>query len=447
MNRTVMRLAASVLIFAVLAGTAAAELKVGVATSDLNPPVGGKMAGFGDRGENVSTGVHDPLTARALVLDDGKHALAIITLDLAGLPSEAVKTIRQEVQKQAKVDLVLVLCSHTHSGPDVLGDLPSTAGGWLKGAVQRIVETAVRASHARVKATYGVAKGEANEGHNRRKVNPDGSVTMLWRNENREPTSPVDHQVGVIHFRTHDGKPLATLVNFTCHPVVLGPKNLLYSADYPGAMRKVVEQSIGGTCLFANGACGDINPFMDKSDPAEGAFEEMEKMGQTIGREVVRVAQQIQMHDPGEAGLTVHSEVIPLDARWNFKDPEVIAPLEKVYGKLLVQAYLSRIKLPMPGDLATVTLGKDLAIVGVPGEFFVEHGLSLKSRSAIPNTFLFGYCNGFLGYFPTINAAWQGGYGASEGTLVEVGAGEKLINRALVNLYYQTGRLERVPKF
>jgi hypothetical protein len=124
-----------------------------------------------------------------------------------------------------------------------------------------------------------------------------------------------------------------------------------------------------------------------------------------------------------------------------------MAALEKQYGKLLVQAYLSRFKLAMSGELATVTLGNDLAIVGVPGEFFVEHGLSLKDRCVIPNTFLFGYCNGLLGYFPTINAAWQGGYGAGEATVVEVGAGEHFIDRALVNLYYQTGRLQRIPKF
>ena len=153
------------------------------------------------------------------------------------------------------------------------------------------------------------------------------------------------------------------------------------------------------------------------------------------------------MHEPGEGDLTLHSEIIPLELRWNVKDPEVIAALEKQYGKLLVHMYLGRFKSSMSGELTTVTLGKDLAIVGVPGEFFVEHGLSLKARSVIPNTFLFGYCNGSLAYFPTINAAWQGGYGGSEATIVEVGAGEKFINRALVNLYYQTGRLHRIPQF
>jgi neutral/alkaline ceramidase-like enzyme len=447
MQRVIVTIGTIVLLTTVLLGPAAAELKVGVARADITPPIGGKMAGYSARGNNLSTGVHDPLSAQVLVVDDQKHSLALVALDLIGLPSEALQAVRDKIKQRTQADLVLIVCSHTHSGPDGSPSFPSQEKPWLADAIERIVEAAVRASDARVPATYAVAKGEAREGHNRRKVNPDGSATMFWRNEKREPTSPVDYEVGVIHFRGLDGKPLATLVNFTCHPVVLGPENLLISADYPGVMRSVVEKNVGGTCLFANGACGDINPFMDKSDPAEGAYEEMEKMGRAIGEEVVRVVRDMKMHEPGEGKLTLHSQVVPIEPRWDFRNPEVTAALEKRYGKSLVQAYLSRFKLPMSAELTTVTLGDDLAIVGLPGEFFVEHGRSLKARCVIPNTFLFGYCNGSLGYFPTINAAWQGGYGASEATMVEVGAGEKLINRALVNLYYQTGRLQPLPKF
>lgn len=447
MQREIVTTGTILLLAIVLLSPAVAELKVGVATADITPPIGGKMAGYSARGENVSTGVHDPLTARTLVVDDGQQSLALVTLDLAGLPSNAFQTVRDMIKGRTQVDLVLIVCSHTHSGPDGNLDFPSKEKPWLVDAVTRIVETAVQANDARVPATYAVAKGEAREGHNRRKVKPDRTVTMFWRNEKREPTSPVDYEVGVVRFQGLDGKPIATLVNFTCHPVVLGPGNLLISADYPGMMRSVVEESVGGTCLFANGACGDINPYMDKSDPAQGAYEHMEKMGRTIGKEVTRVVRDMKMHEPGEVNLTLQSEEIPVEPRWDFRKPEVRSALEKKYGKALVRAYLGRFKLPMSANLTTVTLGDDLAIVGLPGEFFVEHGLSLKARSAIPNTFAFGYCNGGLGYFPTINAAWEGGYGAREATVVEVGAGEKLIGRALVNLYYQTGRLQPIPTF
>jgi hypothetical protein len=272
MQRGIIAIGTALLLTGVLLSPAFAGLKVGVATADITPPIGGKMGGYGARGDNVSQGVHDPLTARALVIDDQKHSLAIVMLDLVGFPDDAIKAVREKIKQRTQVDLVMVMCSHTHSGPDGSPDFPSKEKPWLAGAIERIVEAAVQASNARVPASYGVAKGEAREGHNRRKVGPDGKATMFWRNETREPTAPLDYQVGVIDFRGPDGKPLATLVNFACHPVVLGPENLLISADYPGVMRSVVEKNIGGTCMFAQGACGDINPFMDKTDPAKGAY-------------------------------------------------------------------------------------------------------------------------------------------------------------------------------
>ena len=201
MQRVLIVIGTVLLLTVVLFSPASAGLKVGVATADITPPIGGKMAGYGARGSAVSQGVHDPLTARALVLDDQKHSLALVTLDLAGFPDEATKTVREKIKQRTHVDLVMVMCSHTHSGPESSPNFPSKEKPWLADAIDRIVEAAVQANDARAPATYGVAKGEAREGHNRRKVNPDGTVTMFWRNEKREPTAPLDYQVGVIHFR------------------------------------------------------------------------------------------------------------------------------------------------------------------------------------------------------------------------------------------------------
>ena len=439
--------AALVLALLAFMAPAQAELRAGVATADITPPIGGEMAGYSARGAKVSTGVHDPLSARALVLSDGEDTLAIVTADLAGLRGDSIETVKRGIKDRANIDHLMLVCSHTHSGPTPRRDFPSKEKSWLQEAEQKIIDAVVRAKASMVPVTYGVGKGEVREGHNRRKVNPDGSVTMFWRNEERAPTAPVDYALGVIQFNKLGGQPLATLVNFTCHAVVLGPENLLISADYPGVLKALVEEAVGGTCLFANGACGDINPFMDKSDPKNGAFEEMAKMGRALAKETIRVVRSIKVHESNEVDLTVRAEIMPVKPRWDVTDTKVVEALAKKHGEAAVRSFLSRFEFPMKGELVTVTLGDDLAIVGLPGEFFVQHGLDLKARSVIPNSFAFGYCNGLLGYFPTINAAWQGGYGAREATIVEVGAGETFINRALVNLYYQTGRLREIPEF
>jgi len=439
------------LMMVTLSWSATGELLAGVATVDITPPIGGKMAGFSARGAAVSTGVHDPLMAKALVLKHADTALAIVTMDLIGTSSKSVVPIKEAIREKTGIDQVMLLASHTHSGPDDAEDFPSKDKPWVKELEAKVVSAVVEANQAVVPVRYGVGKGEAAEGHNRRKVSPDGTVEMFWRNAERVPTSPVDYMVGVIRFEKLDGAPLATVVNFACHSVVLGPENLDISADYPGVMKRTVEKELGGVCMFAQGACGDINPFMDKTPPKDGAFEEAEKMGRTLAKEVVRVSGAIRVHETGDAQLTAQTEAVPIALRWNLNDPQVVAALEAHYGALIVRPILNRLKAEwgegLTGDLVTVTLGDDLAIAGWPGEFFVQHGLDLKARCAIPNTFAFGYCNKTYAYFPTINAASQGGYGGKEATFVEVGAGEKFVNKSLVNLYYQTGRLTVIPQF
>ena len=95
----------------------------------------------------------------------------------------------------------------------------------------------------------------------------------------------------------------------------------------------------------------------------------------------------------------------------------------------------------MPAELNTVLLNGDMALVGGSGEFFCNHSNRLKERSYVPHTLFFGYCNGHNMYFPTIEAASEGGYGGDAPVSpVEVGAGERVMNQALINIYTMLGK-------
>ena len=85
------------------------------------------------------------------------------------------------------------------------------------------------------------------------------------------------------------------------------------------------------------------------------------------------------------------------------------------------------------------------ALATFPGEFFVEHQLRLRAATRMPHVFFAGYTNGELAYFPTIAAAAQGGYGGREATIVEVGAGEKLVDMAAISILEQAGWLHDAP--
>jgi hypothetical protein len=96
--------------------------------------------------------------------------------------------------------------------------------------------------------------------------------------------------------------------------------------------------------------------------------------------------------------------------------------------------------------LTTLVVGNDLALVGMPGELFVQFQIALKTQSPVPNSFLVGYTNGYYAYFPTLRDAAAGGYGGKTATYIEPGAGERLTNEALITLYKMTGQLHDVPR-
>ena len=418
-----------------MAAPAGAELRVGVAKADVTPPPGVRMYGYGARGEHVSTGVHDPLYAKAIVLTDGQRTAAWVTMDLGYADKPLTRDIRAAVSAALGFDDVFLTSSHTHSGPTFVPDFPSAANPWIQELRRKVTAAIVEAHGALQPARLGVGWGRVDLGHNRRRVRADGTVEMLWENRRGIPTSPVDKSVAVVAFDTPAGEPIATLVNLAIHPVVLGPENLEYSADYPGAMMAVVERGVGGQAMFLQGAAGDINPFWDKTSLADGAYEQMRSMGETIGAEVVRVRKELLFTDVDSIALGV--ERVQISPRWDIDDPAIRAGVRR--------DYVERFGREGEAEVKTLLIGSDLALASFPGEFFVEHGLRLKDESVVINTLFVGYSNGHLGYFPTIKAAAQGGYGAGSSTIVEVGAGELLVNRALINLAYLSGQVSRTP--
>ena len=417
------------------AAPAAAEIRVGVAKADVTPPPGVRMYGYGARGENVSTGVHDPLYAKAIVLSDGQRTAAWVTMDLGYADKPLTRDVRAAVSAALGFDDVFLTSSHTHSGPTFVPDFPSAATPWVQELRRKVIAAIVEAHGALQPARLGVGWGQVDLGHNRRRVRADGTVEMLWENRRGIPTSPVEKSVAVVAFDTPAGDPIATLVNLAIHPVVLGPENLEYSADYPGAMMAAVERGVGGQAMFLQGAAGDINPFWDKTSLADGAYEQMRSMGETIGAAVVRVRRELFFADV--ESIARGGERVQISPRWDIDDPAIRAGVRR--------DYVERFGREGEAEVKTLLIGSDLALVSFPGEFFVEHGLRLKDESVVINTLFVGYSNGHLGYFPTIKAAAQGGYGAGSSTIVEVGAGELLVNRALINLAYLSGQVSRTP--
>ena len=426
----------------------AQTLTAGVARVDITPPPGVDLWGYGNR-SGPATGTLDPLFARVLLLDDGRNAVAVVTLDLGRTFGQAqMNTIRERVRREHRITDVMFIASHTHSGPSIDEDYENGAlPEWERRALDKIAEAIGEARRRMAPARIGAGMGQTIIGHNRRLVQSDGTVKMLWRNSTGQTGGPIDPAVGVIRVDDAQGAPLAILVNYACHPVVFGPDNLRYSADYPGAMARFVEASWGGKaiCFFLQGAPGDINPMLDKTPLAENADVEMRRVGEQLGREVVRVSRAIQTEAPANPEIAILREEMQFKNRWNLE--KLKAQLTAAYGPRLTARYQRYLVDPLVAPVTTLVINREIALVGLPGEPFVGLQLSLKQRSPLPFTFLCGYTNGYIAYFPTIREAVVGGYGAdSITTRVELGAGERMVDRGLIHIYRILGMLKEKPE-
>lgn len=405
----------------------ATGLRLGSARVEITPPLGYPMEGYESR-KSGSAGVHDPLYARVVVVKSAETSIAFVACDLVGFVSEpVVKGAREKLG----IEHVLISSSHTHGGPktsiwdsyEVAGPdrtWPTPQNSWYAATEEKILRAIGEASRKLEPVTLVPALGFVYIGYNRRKMDDAGNVKMLWSNPDRKPTHPIDPRIGLLIFKDGRGNVRAVIVNYACHAVVLGPDNLQISADYPGVMCDYVEKQLGGnaTCLFVQGAAGDINPYDATLPVKEGAFEAVRKTGLAIGEKVVEAVKQASPQKGGEDRIQVKHDVLEFPHRWK---PE------------------KKVRVGMD----TILFGPNLAIVTIPGEPFVDLQLDLAAKSEVEYPFLFGYTytgdGQWADYLPTIQAAAEGGYGAGYNTFIGLGAGEALVDHAIINLYQMTG--------
>jgi len=209
---------------------AASEIKAGLARLEITPPIGYAMAGYGAR-QGISKSIHDSLFTTVLVLRTSEDSLALVTADLVTMFSPRVE---REIQRNSGIRHVLLSSSHTHSGPlpPLGGQAPEAMRVWWHETESKMIRAVTMADEQIFSARIYGGTGQAYIGHNRRRMLANGTVETFWRNAEMLPTAPVDPTVSVLRVDDSEGKLRALVVNYSCHPTVLGPDNLEISADY-----------------------------------------------------------------------------------------------------------------------------------------------------------------------------------------------------------------------
>lgn len=379
---------------------------------DITPPIGVKMAGYADR-KGPSRGIHDALKAQVLLLKLGEAASLIITFDLLGIQIDFTNKLRAALHKEIGVaeNDIMLACSHTHSGPLVfLSD-----SLFLNGKPDEILqEMIIRKVIGACKWAYSLLRpAELSLGFD------VGTGVGLNRNDPDKGLS--DQQVSVIRVDDENANPIAILYNYGCHPTVMGAGNLLLSADYPGASRKMLKDIFpSAVILFTNGAAGDVSTRFTrrKSD-----FGEVTRLGQIIATAVVRAANSARPLEPDELKSYVSTVELPLktfpakdeadrillalkeELNQLQQDSAPSGDIRKVVTKiqgaeiLMLQAEQYQGQRSLSADVQLIRLG-DIAIAGIPGEPFSKTILDIKAGVEPSKAILVGYANDYKGYFP-----------------------------------------------
>ena len=408
---------------------------VGCASVDITPPLGTPIGG-NFRSDFASRGVHMPLQANAMVIHHGDTAVALVSADLLVVTESMAADIRGEIEQQINIPCanILVAATHTHSGPATLELIEgSRASNDVIAELSRsIASAAVAANNNLGRAELSVAPfQEPRLSFNRRLRMKDGSTRMNWETLNPAdidgPLGPIDPQGFVLTVRAN-GKTLGMLVNYALHPAVLAGDNWDLGPDWPGYLREALCRHLGADApvLYFNGTQGNIN-HLDAWDTRQGRGpKEAQRIGYVLANTAWAAAHTASIPLAGPIGVAS-------DAVMLLKRPvkrEAVASAEArlaalggpalegqedgmppwFFDRELVE-HAQRQQERTLAEVQVMRLG-DSALVGLPGEFFVEYGLQLKKESPARHTLPIGLANGALGYIPTPEALGQGGYEA-----------------------------------
>jgi len=432
------------------------ELTAGLAVIDITPPIPYRMSGYFN--ERLSTGTSNPLHAKAIVLRQGDKSAAMVFCDIIGLSLDVSSRVRRQVAKQTGIPAVniLIAATHSHTGPLYFGalrkhfhDLVVTERGsdpyekvdYSSELAAKIVKVITQANSAakpiRLKAGAAEQKGLS---FNRRFHMKNGTVRFnpgVLNPDIVRTAGPIDPGVGIVFFNdVGSGSASAALVNFTLHLDTVGGTE--YAADYPFYLEQSLREKYGDefVLLFGTGTCGDINHIdVTKRERLKTDF-----IGNTLAQTVKAKAGSLET--VAEPALAVRSEIVevPLQRYGQEKVAWARESIKKVGMRELsfieqVEAY-KILALEMRNsetiglEVQVVRLSHEVAVVGLPGEVFVDLGLAIKRASPFATTLVIELCQDAPGYIPTRKAFAEGSY-ETVNSRIAPGGGEMMVKAAM----------------
>jgi len=280
-------------------------IKAGFGSVDITPPLGCGLQGYFL--PRKSEKIHDPLSANAMVVDDGNERICLVSCDLVCLNSDIVRETRKLAKEKAGIseNSIIICATHTHTGPVVGATvLPGWENSrdwkWLSSLPSYICSAIVHAANSMEETGAACLCGrEEKVSFNRRFLMKDGTVRTnpgIGNPDIVKPAGPIDPEVGIMAFGESFSRVSGLAVNFALHLDTMGGNSI--SADFPGVMRKIIRKSLGENTgiVYTSGAMGNINHINVNRDKEKKYryFEFPERIGRILGNEVLRTVARME---------------------------------------------------------------------------------------------------------------------------------------------------------
>lgn len=436
-------------------------LKAGMARVDMTPPKGLELAGY-PHYPRYNEGFHDPLMAACMYLSDSGKEVAMVTLDILFFSKKHVREVRRRVLEICGIapENVMISCSHTHSGPWASGrlDIEGIESGaeqpmeYIEELIEKIAGIICEAKANAFKASFAAG------------VTVCGAESGIGGNR-RMPGGPHDPLVSVMAVKDESDKIRGIFVNYTLHPTFIHEWSNVCTADYPGYLRLQLEEMENSAVVgFSQGCSGNQSSRYYRQGES---YDEAERVGRTLGRaahsvlekaswvdtldiKVANAELQLELRNFGTEeelrAQVAHDEAIYKDlyARygkstnrdeyylWQNANLKLLGSEDQL-GYVIMQKKGIKIELledEAPAEIQVFNLG-GVAVIGIPGETFVEYGLYIKASAGFGIVIINELTNGCLpGYLYTAESLITGGYETDTSMLAPT-FGRKLVDKVL----------------
>lgn len=453
---------------------------LGATSLNITPPVGSVMGN--SYGINISEGIHDDLFAKVLVFNVNGVKGAFLALDLISLPYGMVLQVRELIAQETDIPVgnVILTATHCHAGPQMNPRFLKAVGSeaeiksleYIKQLPKKLLKAIkiADASMQPVQVSFGTFY-EDKVNFNRRFLMKDGSFRTNPGRLNPgidRAMGPVDPIGSVLLFESMDERPLAVLLNFALHPAIVGGNQ--FSADFPGIVSQQLEKVYGEelVTVYTNGNSGNINHIDVKNESQLGQYEESARIGRIIAEGVLKAIGslkplEINTLEVGKMEVTLpipnftHEELVWAEEiigqfgktnppkfsdvveAWRILDLKEGNYKDSIRSQFTTTVPLTKDRKAIVSEVQVMGFGSELALVGFPGDAFVELSMAIKLKSPFRHTIICEQSgNGNLSYIPDRKAFSEGGYEVQSARFLP-GGGELLVEgvqKLMIELFY-----------